>query len=98
MFFTGSYCQTSLPSLTVTDPEENWLTVDWSTIVRFLLGVAFHISLSTVPLKAGPVIFTLKMPCSVLAVLTFWAIVVSICCPRPGVGVGGTVGVGFVCA
>src|SRR5438132_7301412 len=75
------------------EPAGNCENVDWSTTVRFLFGDTFHISLSRVPLSAEPVIFTSKTPCSVLALVIFWAIVVNSCAPCPGVGVG--VGVGF---
>src|SRR5207237_10076975 len=67
--------------------------VDCSTTLRFLFGDMFHLSLSSVTLSADPVIFTSKTPCSVLAVVIFWPIVVNSRVPCPGVGVG--VGVGF---
>ena len=59
-FFTGSYCQICFPLFTLMEPAGNCANVDWSTTVRFLFADTFHISLSRVPLSAGPLIFTLK--------------------------------------
>ena len=59
-----------------------------------MFGVALHISVLAIPLKVCPLMDRSKIPCSVLAVFNFCAIVFNIVCPGPCVGEG--VGVGFV--
>src|SRR6266568_4764271 len=67
-FFTGSYCQSCLPLVTVIEPTGNCENEDCRTTVRFLFGATFHISLLRVPLSAWPAIVTLRIACNVSAV------------------------------